>query len=67
MNNYKILSTDSKGPECMDKVYFYQLNIGDTFLWQNDSYMKIGDEKAKDIRTDKEWVFEIHYMCSIPG
>ena len=61
----KVINLDSDGPDCMPQVYFYQLPVGEVFLWKNDNYRKTAIEEAIEIDTNKKWVFEIHYRVAL--
>jgi len=56
-----ILNTDNE----FVHVYFYALPIGTKFEHKKELFIKIADEKAREIPSNKEWTFEIHYGCII--
>lgn len=65
MSNWKIINLGSDAPKCMPEVYFYQIPVGEVFLWKDNNYRKTAEETAVNIQTNKKWIFEIHYRVAI--
>ena len=46
-------------------VYFHSIPIGTKFEHKKELFIKIDNEKAKEIPSSKKWTFESHYVCVI--